>query len=75
MQSGQRPPADILKLNAWLKTYAASIGAGYADYYTAVVDENGFFRQGYTNDGLHPNAQGYTLMNPVAQAAIETAVK
>ena len=75
IQSVQRPPADILKLNAWLKTYAASIGAGYADYYTAVVDEKGSFRQGYTNDGLHPNAQGYTLMNPVATEAIEKALK
>jgi lysophospholipase L1-like esterase len=75
IQSVQRPPADILKLNAWLKSYAASIGAGYADYYTAVVDEKGAFRQGYTNDGLHPNDQGYTLMNPVAAEAIEKALK
>jgi lysophospholipase L1-like esterase len=75
IQSVQRPPADILKLNAWLKTYADSIKAGYADYYAAVVDEKGFFRQGYTNDGLHPNAQGYTLMNPVAVAAIEKILR
>jgi lysophospholipase L1-like esterase len=58
-----------------LKSYASSIGAGYADYYSAVVDEKGAFRQGFTNDGLHPNAQGYTLMNPVAAEAIEKALK
>src|SRR5678810_847068 len=32
-QSEQRPPADILKLNAWIKQYAASHNATYVDYY------------------------------------------
>jgi lysophospholipase L1-like esterase len=74
IQSIQRPPADILRLNDWLESYAAEMGAVYADYYTAVVDEQGFFRAGLTNDGLHPNADGYALMNPVATAAIEQAL-
>src|SRR5688572_3333724 len=75
IQSVQRPPADILRFNAWLKTYAASVGAVYADYYTATVDGSGFLRTGITNDGLHPNAQGYELMVPVAAAAIEQALR
>lgn len=75
MQSVQRPLADILKLNAWLKSYAASVGAIYADYYSAVVDSNGMFKDGFSNDGLHPNPQGFALMAPVAEAAIEKAVQ
>jgi lysophospholipase L1-like esterase len=75
IQSVQRPPADIVRFNDWLKRYAAEKGAVYADYYTATVDAQGFFREGYTNDGLHPNAQGYTLMNPVVSAAIDQALK
>jgi lysophospholipase L1-like esterase len=71
IQSIRRPPADILRLNAWLESYAAEVGAVYADYYTAVVDAQGFFLDGLTNDGLHPNDEGYALMNPVAAAAIE----
>jgi lysophospholipase L1-like esterase len=71
----QRPPADLLKFNAWLKSYAAERGAVYADYYTATADAQGFLRDGYTNDGLHPNAQGYTLMTPVASAAIAEALR
>ena len=74
IQSAQRPPADLLKFNAWLKSYATEKGAVYADYYTATVDAQGFLREGYTNDGLHPNAQGYTLMTPVASAAIAEAL-
>lgn len=74
IQSVQRPPADLLKFNAWLKRYAADKGAAYADYYTATVDAQGFLRDGYTNDGLHPNAEGYALMTPVASAAIAEAL-
>jgi lysophospholipase L1-like esterase len=73
-QSEQRPPQDILKLNAWIKDYAARMKATYVDYYAATVDERGEFRSGYTNDGLHPNAQGYTLMVPVISAALDHVV-
>ena len=75
IQTTARPPADLLKLNAWLKTYAASAGDGYADYFSAVVDSTGMFKDGLSGDGLHPNAQGYALMAPVAEAAIEKALK
>lgn len=73
-QTGNRPPADILELNAWLKQYAAQVHAVYADYYSAVVDSQGMFRNGDSNDGLHPNDKGFALMAPVAGAAIEKAL-
>lgn len=73
-QTEHRPPADILKLNDWLKQYANRTHAGIADYYTATVDSTGMLKQGYSNDGLHPNDKGYALMAPVAEAAIEKAV-
>ncbi len=75
IQSAARPPADVIRFNAWLKTYAASKGAVYADYYTATVDASGFLRDGTTGDGLHPNAAGYALMTPVASAALAQALK
>jgi lysophospholipase L1-like esterase len=73
-QTEHRPPAEILKLNDWLKQYADRTHAGIADYYTATVDSTGMLKQGYSNDGLHPNDKGYALMAPVAEAAIEKAV-
>jgi lysophospholipase L1-like esterase len=39
------------------------------------VDANGMLKDGLSGDGLHPNKQGYALMAPVAQAAIENALK
>ncbi len=70
-----RPPADILKLNDWLRRYAANIHAQVADYYSVLVDGNGMLKEGYSDDGLHPNGRGYTLMAPEAEAAIERALK
>ncbi len=74
-QTERRPPADILKLNAWLREYAAKSGAGFADYYSATVDEKGMLRDGFSGDGLHPNARGYELMAPVAARAIQEALR
>jgi len=66
-----RPPADILKLNAWMKDYAARASAIYIDYFKAVVDEKGWLKDGYSADGLHPNAEGYKVMAPIVVAAIQ----
>lgn len=74
-QTVHRPPSDILKLNEWLRTYAAGVHAVYVDYFSAMVDTQGMLREGYSDDGLHPNAKGYTLVAPVAAAAIEKALK
>jgi lysophospholipase L1-like esterase len=70
-----RPPADILKVNSWMKEYAAKVGAIYADYFSALVDDKGMMKPGISMDGLHPNDEGYKLMAPVAQAAIDQALK
>jgi lysophospholipase L1-like esterase len=70
-----RPPADILKLNAWMKDYAARVNAIYADYFTVLVDDKGWLKEPLSGDGLHPNAEGYKIMAPVAAAAIEKALR
>ena len=69
-----RPPADILKINTWMKAYAAKVGAIYCDYFSALADENGALKPGISMDGLHPNDAGYKLMAPVVQAAIDQAL-
>jgi len=69
-----RPPADILKMNAWLKDYAAKTKATYCDFFGAVVDEKGWLKDGISRDGLHPNDKGYELMAPVLSAAISKAL-
>jgi lysophospholipase L1-like esterase len=69
------PPADILKLNAWMKEYAQRVNAVYVDYFSALVDEKGWLKEGLANDGLHPNAEGYKVMAPIVSAAIQRALR
>jgi lysophospholipase L1-like esterase len=69
-----RPPSDILKLNAWLKDYAARVNATYVDYFSAMVDDQGWLKDALSADGLHPNAEGYRIMTDVVTAALQKVV-
>jgi lysophospholipase L1-like esterase len=73
-QTAQRPPERILEINRWLKDYAARNHFVYLDYFSATVDDTGFFKAEITNDGLHPNAAGYAIMAPLAEKAIAEAL-
>jgi len=75
IQTVRRPPEQIKALNQWLKQYAERNHLTYLDYYSAMVDEKGFLKDELSNDGLHPNAEGYKVMNPLAEAAIAHALK
>jgi lysophospholipase L1-like esterase len=73
--SERRSPEQILKLNEWLKNYCKANGHTYLDYFTKMVDEKGMLKAELANDGLHPNAEGYKVMAPLAEAAIQQAMK
>jgi len=75
VRSVQRQPSKILTLNKWLKDYAAANGHIYLDYFSATADDKGFLRADLANDGLHPHAEGYKLMAPLAQKAIDAALR
>jgi len=75
IQTGRRPPEKILALNQWMKTYARTNHHGYLDYFSAMVDDKGFLKDELSNDGLHPNPQGYAVMAPLAEAAIAASLK
>jgi lysophospholipase L1-like esterase len=51
------------------------VNATYTDYFSALVDEKGLLKEGISMDGLHPNAMGFQLMAPVAEAAIQKAIR
>jgi lysophospholipase L1-like esterase len=70
-----RPPATILELNSWLRNYCEQHHFTYVDYYSAMVDKSGFLPAELSDDGLHPNAQGYRVMAPVALQAIDNTLK
>ncbi len=71
----QRPQARILALNEWLKDYCAKNDVLYLDYFSALVDDKGMLKKDLADDGLHPNAAGFKVMAPLAESAIEKALK
>ena len=65
-------PADrIGTLNTWLEAYAAAEKLGYLNYFPALVNTTRGMREELAVDkAVHPNAAGYALMMPLAEAAI-----
>ncbi|WP_343794541.1 GDSL-type esterase/lipase family protein [Brevundimonas kwangchunensis] len=68
------PQARIVELNGWLASVAAERGLVEVDYGPALSDGQGGMDMAYTRDGLHPGAQGYAVMRPLAEAAIAKAL-
>lgn len=70
----QRPQSRILALNEWIKDYCAKNNIVYVDYFSALVDDKGMMKKELADDGLHPNAAGYKVVAPLAEAGIEKAL-
>jgi lysophospholipase L1-like esterase len=70
-----RAPTQIAALNERLRKYSAERGFVYLDYFSAMADENGMLGTGLSADGLHPNANGYEVMKPLAEEAIKRALE
>ena len=75
VQTVRRPPDKILALNKWMQEFARANHHTYLDYFSAMVDDKGFLKDELSNDGLHPNVQGYVVMAPLAEAAIRTSLR
>ena len=73
--SAGRPKRQLQALNAWIKSYAASNHLIYLDYYDALLDQRGMLDDKFSADGIHPNPAGYAVMRPLAQRAIDRALR
>ena len=56
------PPENIKVLNQWLRGFCSDHNLQFLDYFAAMVDERGFLRSDLSDDGLHPNKRGYSVM-------------
>lgn len=68
-------PADsIIGLNTWIRDYAKTNNYGYVDYYKDMVDDKKGLKAEYSPDGVHPNKEGYQVMERLVQPVIEQAL-
>ncbi len=70
---GLETAGAIVATNEWLRDYARQVGAVYADYHGALSNGRGGMRPGLASDEVHPTAEGYAAMRPVAEAALVAA--
>lgn len=69
-------PADkVTALNTMIKDYADRNHIIYIDYYSAMVNEQKGLDKKWGDDGVHPNANGYKLMEPLLIKAVSEALK
>lgn len=71
---GVRPANEIRQINAWLKDFSQQDGDVYLDYYSALTNAEGGMKPGLSVDGVHPTAEGYAIMSPLAETAISEAL-
>ena len=71
---GLNPSKKIIELNKWIKDYSIKNEIVYADYFSAMVDENNGLRKEYSEDGVHPNLRGYKVMAPIIENVIQLVI-
>ncbi|WP_347158839.1 SGNH/GDSL hydrolase family protein [Pontibacter chitinilyticus] len=72
---GLQPAEKIITLNNWIKDYAAKNDMIYLDYFPAMADERNGMKAAYSKDGVHPNKEGYTVMEGLVKKAIAKALE
>ena len=60
-----KPANDIVRLNKMIQAYAKANKIPYVDYHSALKDEYNGLPLQYSKDGVHPNVQGYAVMESV----------
>ncbi|WP_246153563.1 SGNH/GDSL hydrolase family protein [Terriglobus albidus] len=71
-----QPAETIRTLNQWIEQYCTKEKLTFLNYYPALVDNEGGMKEDLAADKtVHPNDAGYAVMEPLAQAAVEKALK
>lgn len=70
-----KPAETIRELNRKVKAYAKANKIVYVDYHSAMCDQEGGLPKIYSEDGVHPNLEGYKVMEKLVQKAIRKVCK
>jgi lysophospholipase L1-like esterase len=72
---GSKPIPRLLRLNAWLKSYASQAGIRYVDYWPVLAAQDGSMKASCSPDGVHPNSECYKAMQPLALEAVTRPIR
>ena len=68
------PPKTISFINSVLQDYCNKNSLAFLDYFSPMADEKKGLRSDYGTDGVHPNKQGYSVMEQVVKETISGIV-
>jgi lysophospholipase L1-like esterase len=69
------PAETIIALNEILQSYCRKNKIVYVDFHSAMADEKKGLKAEYSPDGVHPNLEGYKVMDDLVEKAISKALK
>ena len=61
----------IIQLNQMIQLYAEENNIPYVDYHTAMTDSKNGLPIEFSEDGVHPNLNGYQTMQPLLEKAVQ----
>lgn len=67
-------PTKIDELNKRIRSYADENNLLYVDYNSTMRDSDGGLLKSLANDGVHPNASGYDIMEAIVKPFIDKAL-
>lgn len=65
-----QPAQKIVALNRMIQAIARRHGFGYIDYHTPMADPDLGLDKRFSDDGVHPNAAGYEVMQGLVEKAV-----
>ncbi len=68
------PTEKVIKLNDLLKSYALANNIIYVDYFSAMADASNGLKKELGIDTVHPNKDGYLVMEPLLEEGIKKAL-
>ena len=71
---GTEPADKVIELNRMIEKYAQENKFIYVDYFSIMVDNQKGLKSELTYDGVHPNKEGYKVMEPLVEKAIKKAL-
>ena len=73
--TGKEPAEKIIELNEALRFYAETHGIAFVDFHSPMKDDRNGLRYELGEDGVHPNVDGYLIMEPLVEQAIVLELK
>ena len=67
---GLNPKDKVISLNDLIQKHAQEKSFEYVDYFSSMVDERKGLIKEYGNDEVHPNLEGYKVMESIIQKSI-----